>query len=73
MNIMAKGKVEAFRLRIFGVPMQLTRLERRAWPRTDRLGTEYRVAYIIKPDGTREARRIAKTGRSRRIVSCKQN
>ena len=73
MAVFAKRKVERFRFVVFGIPMKITRALNRARPKTDPLGTEYRVTYIILANGTKEARRVARTGRFRTTPSCKKD
>ena len=70
MSVRTRGRVVRFRFVVYGIPMTITRTLNRAWPRTDPVGTEYRITYVTKADGIRVARMVAKTGKFRATASC---
>lgn len=64
------GDAEWFVYRVYGVPMELTVPMKKANPKTDKIGTEYRITYVTDETGAFMAKTVTKTGRFKKVTAC---
>jgi hypothetical protein len=71
MGLIVRNKPMFMRVIVYGIPMKLTFYRRRAWPKTDRIGTQYWVRYEVV-NGEKQAMSISATGRHKLVQPCSE-